>query len=134
MFHDIKSKAQVINKTITILLLFIYSFVIFQTAYKYLAFKINQEYIVQALCVEREKEVNTCQGGCYLSKEMDETQNEPTQSSIPTKIKVPELQLEFLVNNKSEPKQFIDAHIISDNTSLAALNMYYQPLLPPPKC
>jgi len=124
----------VISKAITILLVLVYSFVIFQTAYKYLAFKINQEYIVEALCVEREKEVNTCQGGCYLGKEMDATQNKPTKNTVPARIKVPELQLEFLITKKSGSKQFIDAHIIIDNICCATLNMYYQPLVPPPKC
>ncbi len=126
--------AQVINKTITILLFFVYTAVIFQPAYKYLAFKINQEYIVEALCIEREKEVNTCQGGCYLGKEMDETKKEPLQGAVPTKIKVPELQLEFLVYSNHDSNIFLDTHTIKDNICCETLNKYYQPLIPPPKC
>jgi len=124
----------VVSKTVTILLFFVYTAVIFQPAYKYLAFKINQEYIVEALCVEREKEVNTCQGGCYLGKEMDETKKEPMQGTVPTKIKIPELQLEFLVFSNPDSKLFLDNHTIMDNICCKTLNKFYQPLVPPPKC
>jgi len=126
--------ALVISKTIAIFLFFVYSAVIFQPAYKYLAFKINQKYIVEALCVEREKEVNTCQGGCYLSKEMDETKKEPMQSTVPAKIKIPELQLEFLVHNYSDSKLFLNSHTMNDNICCKTINEYYEPLVPPPKC
>ena len=123
-----------VSKTVTILLFFVYTAVIFQPAYKYLAFKINQEYIVETLCVEKEKEVNTCQGGCYLSKEMDETKKEPMQGTVPAKIKVPELLLEFLVQHNSESKLFLDSHTITDGICCKTLNKYYQPIIPPPKC
>jgi hypothetical protein len=112
----------------------VYSAVIFQPAYKYLAFKINQEYIVEALCVEREMEVNTCQGGCYLGKEMDTSKNDLSQGTVPTKIKIPELQLEFVVFNNSDSKLFLNTYTISNNICYRTLNKYYQPPTPPPKC
>lgn len=35
-------------------------------------FGFNRDYIIENLCVERDKEINTCQGQCLLSQKLNE--------------------------------------------------------------
>ncbi len=65
---------------------------------------------------------------------MDETKKEPMQSTVPTKIKIPEIQLEFLVQNNQASKLFLNCRTVIDNIRYHTLNEYYKPLTPPPKC
>lgn len=41
-------------------------------------FKINQDFIAEVLCIDREKPMSTCNGKCYLSEQLkkDEEQEE----------------------------------------------------------
>ncbi|MBS2098681.1 hypothetical protein [Carboxylicivirga linearis] len=43
-----------------------------------LIFKINQNYIAQNLCIQKEIEDNTCQGCCHLKKELTKQNNQET--------------------------------------------------------
>jgi len=43
-----------------------------------LIFKLNQNYIAQNLCVQKEIEDNTCQGCCHLKKELTKQSNQET--------------------------------------------------------
>lgn len=40
-------------------------------SYILISFELNKEYIVENLCIEKDKEVNTCQGSCHLNKELE---------------------------------------------------------------
>jgi len=46
-------------------------------------FKLNQEYIATNLCVEKDQQINTCQGCCLLKKQLeknnDQDQTNPNQ-------------------------------------------------------
>lgn len=57
-----------------ILILSIFSFQ-FSELLIYIAFKINQDYIAENLCVEKDIEGSTCKGCCQLEKKLDEQQN-----------------------------------------------------------
>jgi hypothetical protein len=123
-----------ISKTITLLLLFVYSAVIFQPAFKYAAFKINQQFIVKNICVQKDYEENFCQGGCYLKQEMNEANEGSTKSTVPSKINISELNLEFIVSDKSDSKQIFRVSNLADILFISTITKEYTPLIPPPKC
>ena len=53
------------------------------------SFKINQENIANVLCVKKEIKDNTCQGKCYLKKQLikaDEEEQKQTQKTQKEKI------------------------------------------------
>jgi hypothetical protein len=46
----------------------------------FIAFQINHDFIVEQLCIERDNEVNTCQGCCQQEKFLEqETANESNE-------------------------------------------------------
>lgn len=58
------------------------------------SFKINQDTIAKTLCVKKEIENNTCQGSCYLKKELKEAEEqEQKQTPVESLKKIKEIQL-----------------------------------------
>lgn len=49
-------------------------------------FKINQDFIAEVLCINREKPMSTCNGKCYLSKQLKEVE-EQKEKQAPTSKK-----------------------------------------------
>ena len=49
----------------------------------YVAFKLQQDYIVQNKCLEKDEEVNTCQGSCVLTDQLKEVNKEQENSKYP---------------------------------------------------
>lgn len=45
------------------------------------SFSMNQDYIADNLCIEKDIEGSTCNGHCYLQKQLDQTQESP-QSDV----------------------------------------------------
>lgn len=39
-------------------------------------FKINRDFIAKFLCIERDEPVNTCEGQCYLSSQLNKAEEE----------------------------------------------------------
>lgn len=77
------------------------SFILFQ----YSLFLINQKYIADNLCVQKEEPINTCCGNCYLKKEMNEEKEETS-----SKFVINELKTEFnlIIDNSINFKSFIE--------------------------
>ena len=63
----------------------VYLSICLKSLFPYIDFELNKAYIIKTLCVERNKEVNTCQGQCHLNKEIKKntTQEEDKQNRIP---------------------------------------------------
>lgn len=60
-------------------------------------FGFNRDYIIENLCVERDKEINTCQGQCLLSQKLNEASNkENEQESFLVEI----IEQLYLIKNK----------------------------------
>jgi len=53
--------------------------------FPYIDYELNREYIIKTLCIERDKEVNTCQGKCHLNKEVkrNSTEEEDKEQTLP---------------------------------------------------
>ncbi len=48
----------------------------------YISFKIQQEYVVANLCVQRNEPVNTCQGHCQLSNKMQDHEKQKKDNPL----------------------------------------------------
>ena len=60
-------------------------------------FGFNRDYIIENLCVERDKTINTCQGQCLLSQKLNEAPNkEKEQASFLVEI----IEQLYLIKNK----------------------------------
>jgi hypothetical protein len=46
-------------------------------------FKINQDYIARALCINRDELINTCNGECYLNKELNKVNENEDEKELP---------------------------------------------------
>ena len=69
----------------SLLLLMAYLSIWLKPLFPYIDYELNREYIIKTLCIERYKEVNTCQGQCHLDKEIEKnsSQEEEKRGKIP---------------------------------------------------
>ena len=69
----------------SLLLLMAYLSIWLKPLFPYIDYELNRDYIIKTLCIERDKEVNTCQGQCHLNKEIEKnsSQDEEKQREIP---------------------------------------------------
>ena len=69
----------------SIVLLMAYLSIWLKPLFPYIDYELNREYIINTLCIERDKEVNTCQGQCHLDKEIEKnsSQEEEKRGKIP---------------------------------------------------
>jgi len=65
-------------KIASTILLVVYLSIWLKPLFPYIDFELNRDYIIKTLCVERDKEVNTCQGNCHLNKEIEENSTRET--------------------------------------------------------
>ena len=75
------------TKAVIRFLLGLYVFTIFKPLFPYLEYAFNKSFIIQQLCENRTKPELNCEGSCYLSKRLAQTE-EPqpaSQSPIPPK-------------------------------------------------
>lgn len=54
----------------------------FSTLSIFLNFKINQDFIAKVLCINKDKPKSTCNGKCYLSKQLKE-QEQQDEKQVP---------------------------------------------------
>lgn len=66
-----------------IFLLLIFSLSELRPALPFVDYLINYDYIIEVLCIQKDKEENTCSGTCYLSQQIQETSDEEPSSDKP---------------------------------------------------
>jgi hypothetical protein len=67
----------------------------------FVAFKIQQDYIVNNLCVQKDEVVNTCNGSCVLTNQLKEVEANQENSEYPANSKT-RISLDFVaVKNSS---------------------------------
>jgi len=67
----------------------------------YVAFKLQQDYIVQNKCLEKDEVVNTCQGSCVLTDQLKEVNKEQDNSKYPGSEDTKLFPVFINVDNKS---------------------------------
>jgi len=81
-----------LKQLITIFLALLVFLQPFTKAWIFVSFKMNQEYIAETLCVQKEIPRNTCHGECQLMKRLKKVEQAEQQQKPP----VPKLKIEVL--------------------------------------
>ena len=86
----------------SIFLILVVSLVSFQEATFYVLFKINQNYIAQNLCVEKNIKKSKCKGHCQLKKIVEESKDAPSPEMPFPGFEPTKIELFVLANNEIE--------------------------------
>lgn len=73
------------QKVFSLIMPFIFLFVVSQQAVVIMHFKLNQQAIIKQFCINKSKPELQCNGKCYLSKELQETENSDSEKIISAK-------------------------------------------------
>ncbi len=92
----------------THLFLNLYLLALIQPALPIVEYFVNYNYIVDELCENRDKPILTCNGKCYLEKQVTKQQNLDREQKIP---QPPKIDLEKFVTLKYNPFTY---HIIAE--------------------
>ena len=84
---------------VTHLFLNLYLLAIIQPVIPVLDYLLNYDFIAKELCINRDKPIQTCNGKCYLEKEVAKQQNLMPNSSKPLP---PKIDLEKLLTLKTD--------------------------------
>ncbi len=87
-----------LKKSLSICLIFLYLSAINGNLFSFLGYYFNRDYIIKNLCIEKDEEVNTCQGCCHLKKSLQRVDDEPNNSELPVKFTFPERLDSHLIN------------------------------------
>ncbi|MCA0931248.1 hypothetical protein LCM02_02215 [Lutimonas saemankumensis] len=108
---------------ITHLLLNLYLLVLVQPAIPVLEYLINYDYIVNELCENREKPIQTCNGKCYLGDKVEKQLNLDPEPQLPVP---PQVDLEKFITLGVE----FDHEISNPETMHLELPTYFNRLKP----
>ncbi|HRX29554.1 MAG TPA: hypothetical protein P5235_09210 [Saprospiraceae bacterium] len=121
------------NKLLSIILAFLIFSLSIRDLFTYSYFVINQDFIVENFCINKDKPQLMCNGSCYLNKNLKD--NQDTTDKIPNPIKEKKSTIEYLgIENllwKTEIK--IDDHSpILEKENFFSYN-YLSEIFHPPK-
>jgi len=98
----------------------------------YVAFKLQQDYIVNNLCVEKDEVVNTCNGGCVLTDQLKEANEKQEDSNYPGNQKTRIFPIYIKANNNTLTVFLSDNSLgIVQNGSIIPLAMWFDIFHPP---
>lgn len=101
----------------------------FRDVVSLLSFKVNQDYISNFLCINRDVPKSTCQGKCMLSKTIKEAHEQDGNSKIPLVTENKQSLIFLILDDKKEydfhlnffkkklfvaDQHFVDSQYISD--------------------
>lgn len=75
-------------KSLVILFLGLYLLGLLRPIAPLIEYELNQDYIAEFLCVNKDKPVMACHGKCHLQKELAKAQEEENSHDKPIKIKI----------------------------------------------
>lgn len=97
-----------------------------------LYFESNKEEIVSEICVEKDLEVNTCQGNCHLMKLLEEDQSDDNEEGT--------IKLQFELEENIIPEEyshdlavFVEKTQISQEYLAGLIQPFYPSDFPPPR-
>jgi len=120
---------------IAIGILIVFCFSEIRPVLPFLEYCFNYEYISEVLCINKNKPVATCNGKCYLSLQLKETQESEGQSknALTTKLeRIPMISCNY------EFSKFILLKSVSKQNNafyqFSIIDLTISPPTPPPKC
>ena len=120
---------------IAIGILIVFCFAEIRPLLPYLDYFVNYQYISEVLCINKEKPMSTCNGKCYLSKQLKEAQQtEKQDKKIPT---VEQERIPIIVYDSELPKFLKSVSEANQYSKFYLFSIKYlsiSPPTPPPKC
>lgn len=121
-----------IKNIATFIVLGVFLFNVIVSGIVYIDFKINQVYIAANDCIEKDLEVNTCQGSCHLKQEIKKVNNQ-TQSD--NEVVIPSNHFTSLICDANptkiniiQPSKILESTVfIGANPSNGFLSIQKQP-------
>ncbi len=99
---------------LTHLFLNLYLLALIQPALPIIEYFVNYDYIVEELCENRDKPILTCNGKCYLEKQVKKQQNLDHEQKTPQPPKL-DLEKYFTLKNKPFTYHLIAVEQIQQN-------------------
>jgi hypothetical protein len=121
------------KRVFTYFLIFSYSLISINAFVPLINYAINYSYIVEELCVERDLEVNNCNGSCQLKAQVSKNLDEENESKTPKPIVIKEVETSFfsIKQNTKDSETFNSKFYYS--YQLTPLENYLDKQTPPPK-
>ncbi|WP_225035628.1 hypothetical protein [Winogradskyella sp. SM1960] len=118
------------QKVFSYIMTFIFLFVVSQQAVVIMHFKLNQQAITIELCINKDKPELKCNGKCYLSKELQDT--EPSDSEKIMNTKNLDLAFESNPEFEIETPNLINNKVMVGYLEFHHSEPYLEILVPPP--
>ncbi len=122
------------KKIFSISIIFAYTLIIGANTFAFLYFKINQHYIAENLCIQKDEAENLCMGSCYLKaiqKRLHEDEKSEKGTQAPA-YKAP-VQFETTLNHKINLSTIAKKGFLILIKNDTPLERAVEPLTPPPK-
>lgn len=99
----------------------------FRDVVSLLSFKVNQDYIANFLCINKDVPKSTCQGKCMLSKTIKEAHEQDENSKIPF-VTENKQSLIFLISDGNRDYDF-HLNFFKNNLSITNLHLVGNPYI-----
>ena len=101
----------------------------------YISFKLNQKYIAENLCVNKDKPVSSCGGSCYLKEQLEKSQEKEMESPMPKyEYNHP---IQFINNSSNEDQLFFNSLNKKEYSQILInfhIDKHTSEIFVPPKC
>lgn len=111
-----------LKKTLAILLSFVLLLPILVKLDILIDFKLNQDFIAKVLCINKEVPETTCNGKCYLSKQIKKVDNQQGQQAPNNKNEKPEILYYFVDSFYNKLQKPVDYSIVNNNFFLTEIH------------
>ena len=121
------------KRVLTYFLIFSYSLISINAFVPLINYVINYSYIIDELCVERDLEVNSCNGSCQLKTQVSKNLETENESKTPKPIVIKEVETPYF--SIKQNIKYSEAHNSKFYFSfqLTPLENYLDQQTPPPK-
>lgn len=89
------------NKAIPSILLLIFLTGIFRSYLPYVDYFLNKEYIIEFLCIDKEKPESKCNGNCHLNEQLKVASEANNDDDNQKKTRSERNEINYFINNSS---------------------------------
>ena len=121
------------KRVLTYFLIFSYSLISINAFVPLINYAINYSYIVEELCVERDLEVNNCNGNCQLKTQVSKNLETENESKTPKPIVIKEVETPYFSIKQNTKDSEASNSKFYFSFQLTPLENYLDQQTPPPK-
>ena len=121
------------KRVLTYFLIFAYSLISINAFVPLINYAINYNFIVEELCVERDFDVNNCNGSCQLKTQVSKNLETENESKTPKPIVIKEVETPYFSVNQNTKNSETHNSKFYFSFQLTPLENYLEQLTPPPK-